>query len=204
MPRLKITTGKQSGKTYDLAKAAIIGRGETAQVQITDTHASREHCKVFEQGGAWIVADLNSRNGIKVNGVQTTRKNLAHGDKIVIGETTIEFDGAGGAAAKPAGGSSAAAQKEAAFAAARAGSAAGKKTGVAAATAKAAAARAAAADTGVKVSDRVLQFSKVDPKTATVLDVDLAQSPATSRVLITVACVAFVAFVVWLVVKLVG
>ncbi len=204
MPRLKITTGKQSGKTYDLAKAAIIGRGDTAQVQITDNHASREHCKVFEQGGAWVVADLNSRNGIKVNGVQTTRKNLANGDKIVIGETTIEFDAAGAAAAKPAGSSSASTKKEAAFAAARAGSAAGKKTGVAAATAKAAAAKAAATDTGVKVSDRVLQFSRVDAKTATVLDVDLAQSPGMSRFLISVACVGFVVVVVWLVVKMVG
>src|SRR5262245_17891900 len=115
MPRLKITTGKQAGKTYDVGKPTIIGRGETAQVQIADTHASREHCKVFEQGGAWVVADLNSRNGFKVNGVQTTRKNLVHGDKIVIGETTLEFDAGGGAApakAAPAASASDAASKK--------------------------------------------------------------------------------------------
>src|SRR5258705_6773833 len=92
MPRLKVTTGKQVGKSLDLTKPTIIGRGETAQIQISDNHASREHCKVFEQGGAWVVADLNSRNGIKVNDVQTTRKNLSNGDRIVIGETTIVFE----------------------------------------------------------------------------------------------------------------
>jgi predicted component of type VI protein secretion system len=194
MPRLKITTGKQAGKSFDLSKATIIGRGETAQVQIADTHASREHCKVFEQGGAWVVADLNSRNGFKVNGVQTTRKNLNNGDKIVIGETTLEFDAGGGAPAKAAGGES---KKEAAFAAARASSGAPSRGGAAAASRP-----ASSGEGGLKVSDRVLQYSKVDASKAGVLDVDLTQSAAMSRFLVTLACVAFLGLVVWLVIKM--
>ncbi len=193
MPRLKITTGKQAGKTYDLNKPTIIGRGETAQVQIADTHASREHCKVFEQAGAWVVADLNSRNGFKVNGVQTTRKNLSHGDKIVIGETTLEFDAGGAAPAKAAGGES---KKEAAFAAARAGSAPGR------AASGSAARPAASGEGGLKVSDRVLQYGKVDAKNATVLDIDLTQSAAMSRLLVVLACLGFLGLVVWLVIKM--
>jgi predicted component of type VI protein secretion system len=193
MPRLKITTGKQAGKVYDLAKATIIGRGETAQVQIADTHASREHCKVFEQAGAWVVADLNSRNGFKVNGVQTTRKNLSPGDKIVIGETTLEFDAGGAAPAKAAGGES---KKEAAFAAARAGSAPGRAGGGSAAR------PAASGEGGLKVSDRVLQYGKVDAKNATVLDIDLTQSAAMSRFLVVLACLGFLGLVVWLVIKM--
>jgi predicted component of type VI protein secretion system len=193
MPRLKITTGKQAGKTFDVSKATIIGRGETAQVQIADTHASREHCKVFEQGGAWVVADLNSRNGFKVNGVQTTRKNLSHGDKIVIGETTLEFDAGGAAPAKAAGGES---KKEAAFAAARAASAPARGGGGSAAR------PAASGEGGVKVSDRVLQYGKVDAKNATVLDIDLTQSAAMSRFLVILACLGFLGFVVWIVVKM--
>jgi predicted component of type VI protein secretion system len=210
MPRLKITTGKQSGKTYDVAKATIIGRGDTAQVQISDNHASREHCKVFEQGGAWVVADLNSRNGIKVNDVQTTRKNLANGDRIVIGETTLVFETASAPAASPAktaeggapstkasAGGGAASAKEAAFAAARAGASAGSARSAAAVKSS-----GGGGDAGLKVSDRVLQFNKVDPKKATVLDVDLAQSATLSRLFIWVACLAFVGGVVWVVVKL--
>jgi len=198
MPRLKITSGSQAGKTVDVAKATIIGRGETAQLQITDKAASREHCKVFEQGGAWVVADLNSRNGIKVNGVSSTRKNLSHGDKIVIGETTIEFDTAGGGSSKPAG--DAKAEKEAAFAAARAGAAPPKK-GASAPSGRAA---PAGEGSGLKVSDHVLQFHKVDGKNASVLDVDLAQSPGMSRLLMTLACLAFLGLVVWGVVKMMG
>src|SRR5262245_34364139 len=195
MPRLKITTGKQSGKAIDLTKATIVGRGETANFQISDNAASREHCKIFEQGGAWVVADLNSRNGIKVNDVQTTRKNLAQGDRIVIGETTIVFETGGGAPAKSAAAPVAAAsKKEAAFAAARAASAP-------AAGRPAAAARAATTEGGVKVSDHVLQFHKVDTSKATLMDVDLSQSPGVSRFLITVACLAVLGGVVWLVAK---
>jgi predicted component of type VI protein secretion system len=192
MPRLKVTTGKQAGKTVDLTKSTIIGRGETAQVQITDNHASREHCKVFDQGGTWMVADLNSRNGIKVNDVQTTRKNLSNGDRIIIGETVIVFETAGGAA--PAAVSTAKSDKEAAFAAARAGAPAGSRTGR----------PAAAAESGLKVSDRVLQFHKVDAKNATVMDIDLAQSAGMSRLMVTVACLAFLGGVIWLIVKLMG
>jgi pSer/pThr/pTyr-binding forkhead associated (FHA) protein len=179
-----------------VTKATVIGRSDTAQLQISDKAASREHCKVFEQGGAWVVADLNSRNGIKVNGVASTRKNLAHGDKIVIGETTIEFE-AGGPAAKSGGGDAKSA-KEAAFAAARASAAPAKKGSSGAAPQKA----APAAEGGVKVSDHVLQFNRVDAKTATLLDVDLAQSPGMSRAIITLACIGFLGLVVWIIVKL--
>jgi predicted component of type VI protein secretion system len=200
MPRLKITSGSQSGKTLDVSKATIIGRGDTAQLQISDKAASREHCKVFEQGGAWVVADLNSRNGIKINGVSSTRKNLAHGDKIVIGETTIEFEagGGGGAPAKPA--ADAKKDKEAAFAAARAGTAPPKKG----ASAPAGKAAPAGEGSGLKVSDHVLQFHKVDAKNASVLDVDLSQSPGMSRMLVVLACLAFLGLVVWGVVKMMG
>ena len=103
MAKLSVTTGKSVGKTADFDKTAIIGRGETAQLQISDIKASREHCKVFDQGGQWVVADLNSRNGIKVNGIQTTRKNLAAGDVIEIGETKVVFELSGvGAKSAPA------------------------------------------------------------------------------------------------------
>ena len=59
MPRLVVVQGKSKGKSVDVDTAAVIGRGETAQLQIGDSHASREHCKVFQQGGTWMVSDLN-------------------------------------------------------------------------------------------------------------------------------------------------
>lgn len=201
MPRLRIDSGKQAGKIIDVGKAAIIGRGETAQVQIADAHASREHCKVFEQAGTWVVADLNSRNGFKVNGVQTTRKNLSNGDKIAIGETVIVFETASAPAAKAAAGGPS--KKDEAFAAARASASAPgakKPAGGTATKSKA----PAEASSGLKVSDKVLQFNKVDAKTASVLDVDLTQSAGMVRLFIWIACLAFLGGVIWAVAKAVG
>lgn len=238
MPKLRIEAGRGQGKTVEFEKQAIVGRGETTTLQIGDVKASREHCKVFEQGGTWVVADLNSRNGIKVNGVVTTRKNLAHGDRIEVGETVLVFEtgGAATAAAAPAAGAAAAAApapakspapakasppppspSRAAPAPVARSSAAPKsdaaaKKAAAMAEARAAAAKGAAAKPaggaatkaatkepgkGIEVSDRVLQFHKIDPKKATLLDVDMGQSTFLVKLGIWLACLAFLAILVW-------
>lgn len=228
MAKLRIEAGHGAGKTVEFEKQAIVGRGETAQLQIGDSKASREHCKVFEQGGQWTVADLNSRNGLKVNGITTTRKTLSTGDRIEIGETVVVFelgapatrvggrpDAAKSDAAKPdpapakasapaksaparapaaAPRSEAGAKKDALMAQARA-DAATKKAPAPAKGGRTA--TEAPAGKGVEVSDRVLQFSRVDPKKATVLDIELGQSTAMVKLGITVACLAFLALLVW-------
>jgi hypothetical protein len=229
MARLRIEQGKSQGKSVEFDKQAIIGRGETTQLQIGDLKASREHCKVFEQAGTWSVADLNSRNGLLVNGVQTTRKTLSSGDKIQIGETIVVFEMTGPArpaspadtadlpAAKVPGGakgpapsaaaaartaapaaksSAAPSKKEAAMAEARA-AAAQQKPGAKKAGTGAAAKPAAGDDKGMKVSDHVLQFHKIDAKKATIADIDLDQSPALTKFVILLACVGFIVLILW-------
>ncbi len=251
MAKLRVTTGKSSGKTAEFDKTAIIGRGETAQVQINDIKASREHCKVFEQNGQWVVADLNSRNGIKVNGIQTTRKNLSAGDVIEIGETQVVFELAGApsrpaaaapsasaaagvdeieieeepasaAASRPAAArpsapaakappplsgkpGSAPSKKEAAMAEARAAAAASKdKAAAKSAPASKGGATATKAKEGLQVSDRVLQFSKVDTKHATLMDVDLSQTTGGTQFLIWAVCLGVLGLIVWLLIVALG
>ncbi|MCE9638226.1 MAG: FHA domain-containing protein [Planctomycetes bacterium] len=242
MARLRITQGKSQGKSVEFDKLAIIGRGETAELQISDLKASREHCKVFEQAGTWAVADLNSRNGIKVNGVQTTRKTLAGGDQIEIGETVVVFElvpsskssgpaapaqtsaadtgdmpavrGARPAnapkpASAPAAGSGAAAKKQAAMADARAAALQKGAASKSAAAPKSAAKPAAKSsgggdDKGIKIRDEPLQFQKIDPKKAGLGDIDLDQSPGTTKLLIVLGCVAVFGLTIWGVVKMLG
>jgi pSer/pThr/pTyr-binding forkhead associated (FHA) protein len=45
------------------------------------------------ENGAWVITDLNSRNGTFVNGVRITRQYLRPGDQIQIGQTVIVFQG---------------------------------------------------------------------------------------------------------------
>ena len=210
MARLVVKTGKYKGRSFELKRAAILGRGETADVRFPDNSASREHCRVFQQGGAWVVADLNSRNGIKVNGLSVTRRTLRLGDIIDVGETEFEYDGAtaGGSGGAPARAPAAAApkkpakpskadakaeearkRKQEAFAAARAdakgGSGGGGGTGQ-----------------GIEVSDRVLQFNKVDSSSP--LAIDLDQYSGTTKLIIAVVTLAFVLGVGWAVVHFLG
>lgn len=211
MPRLVVKTGKYKGRSFDVERSAILGRGDTADVRFPDNKASREHCRVFQQGGAWVVADLNSRNGIMVNGVKTTRRNLKHGDEIEVGSTIIAFESGGAkaapattpaAASKPAprpapsgGGGKAAAKrrqdKQAAFAAARA-DAKQAKTG-----------RTSRSEgDGIEVSDRVLQFSKAD--SGGILSFDLGQYSAMTQILIALVSVGVLVGGFWLVMKLIA
>jgi hypothetical protein len=229
MPRLEMRTGKHAGKTFDLTKAVILGRGDTVGIRVPDIKASREHCRVFQQGGKWLVVDLNSRNGITVNGAKTTRKELISGDEIAIGETVLAYvDEA--AAAKPVtmtpepepgeivvdeidlGDEPAAAPAARAKPAKEAARSSKKDAAFAAARADSAkrakkpAARGGAEKKGMSLNagDRVLQFNKVDANKMSAFSMDLSQYPVVVQILIVGAGLATVGVVIWLVFKALG
>jgi pSer/pThr/pTyr-binding forkhead associated (FHA) protein len=60
-------------------------------VQIEDASASRRHAEVRQEGTSYWIVDLDSTNGLEVNGMRTQRAKLDHGDKITIGSTEISF-----------------------------------------------------------------------------------------------------------------
>ncbi|HEX9711803.1 MAG TPA: DUF3662 and FHA domain-containing protein [Actinomycetota bacterium] len=85
----------QLGKTsraWPLSKdAVVIGRLETCDVIVPDPGASRRHAEIRREGDEWVVIDLGSTNGTEINGKRVNRHRLAPGDRIVFGETTLEF-----------------------------------------------------------------------------------------------------------------
>lgn len=73
--------------------AVTVGRAAQNTIkQEADDTMSRQHA-VFEPGPAgWVVRDLNSRNGTKVNGQRvSTPTSLANGDVVRIGRLEIHF-----------------------------------------------------------------------------------------------------------------
>jgi hypothetical protein len=52
---------------------------------------------------------------------------------------------------------------------------------------------------GIEVSDRVLQYHRIDPKKATLLDVDMGQSTFLVKLGVWLGCLAFLALLVWMV-----
>jgi adenylate cyclase len=70
-----------------------IGRRETCDICLKFPNISGRHCELSFQDGYWLVRDLGSQNGIKVNGERTPRKALRPGDEVAIAthHYTIEY-----------------------------------------------------------------------------------------------------------------
>jgi pSer/pThr/pTyr-binding forkhead associated (FHA) protein len=91
---LVIRNGGFEGTRFELAAGeTVIGRNPTTDITLLDEGASREHAIVSfdEDQGQWIIEDLQSTNGTKVNGKRVRSSALAPGDEILIGQTLFEF-----------------------------------------------------------------------------------------------------------------
>src|SRR5688500_162414 len=85
---------RYEGKTAVLrSSGGVIGRSRDCDVVLSDQNVSRRHAEVRPSGGKWIVKDLGSTNGVKVNGRRITGpQSLKPGDTIELGTSTIGFD----------------------------------------------------------------------------------------------------------------
>jgi len=70
---------------------ATIGRGSAANLRIVDEFISRIHCEVFLRENEIVIRDLNSSNGVFVNGQRVQEKVLNSGDKLLLGETQLVY-----------------------------------------------------------------------------------------------------------------
>ena len=92
--RLEILNGGFEGMTYALSNQEIvIGRNPTTDITLLDEGISREHALVFfdEDAASYVVEDLQSTNGTKVNGKRVRSASLVEGDEIQIGQTLFRF-----------------------------------------------------------------------------------------------------------------
>ena len=75
--------------TFTLARRTRIGRAPGCELQIDSQSVSRNHALVLKGPRELIVEDLNSTNGVLVNGRKVTRHLLNDGDMLTVGE--IQF-----------------------------------------------------------------------------------------------------------------
>ena len=67
-----------------LKRSLLVGRRESCDIVLRFPNVSAHHCQLDCDGGYWYVRDLDSRNGVKVNGVRVTEKRLDPGDVLSI------------------------------------------------------------------------------------------------------------------------
>lgn len=95
MMMLKITTGKEKGRTLELTADTplTIGRSESSGFCIPDKKVSRRHAEIVSDGENIFITDLSSRTGTRVNGRPIQQRTpLCIGDTIQIGETDLVLE----------------------------------------------------------------------------------------------------------------
>jgi hypothetical protein len=75
------------------SQGATIGRSRECEIVVDDANVSRKHAELSPRGGAWVLSDLGSTNGTRLNGRRIERPEpLEPGDRIEVGASVITFD----------------------------------------------------------------------------------------------------------------
>ena len=86
---LILATGQRIDLTDDIVK---IGRHQSCTIVFADSNVSRVHAQLQQDSTGWLVVDLGSTNGIRVNGTKISKeKLLADGDELAFGTSTARF-----------------------------------------------------------------------------------------------------------------
>jgi Nif-specific regulatory protein len=86
--------GEGGAEVFDLTpdQPVTLGRSRENTIVLLDEHASRAHARLHYEDGCWHLADLESRNGTRLDGQPVRRAvPLAHGQEILIGATRLRF-----------------------------------------------------------------------------------------------------------------
>jgi hypothetical protein len=80
------------GKRHEISKRKVVlGRSKEADIRVDDPNVSRRHAELQQEGATWWAVDLDSTNGIEVQGRRLKRLKLENGTKFTIGSTEITF-----------------------------------------------------------------------------------------------------------------
>jgi len=92
MPKLIVMTDLARTRQVALrAPETTIGRASTNDIVIDNEQVSRLHAVLITEGQSVTVRDLDSRNGVQVNGAKVASQLLAHGDTLSIGNCQMRF-----------------------------------------------------------------------------------------------------------------
>jgi pSer/pThr/pTyr-binding forkhead associated (FHA) protein len=91
--QLVIAEGKEAGREFEFDQASVvIGRTAECDVILYEPGVSRRHARIFLEGADFLVEDLGSSNGTRVNGETITAKQpLKPGDSISMGPVVFSF-----------------------------------------------------------------------------------------------------------------
>ena len=69
-----------------------LGRNPDSTIVLADPNVSRQHAEVRPRGTGFVLYDLGSTNGSKVNGAKVREHDLVDGDELTLGNTKMRFE----------------------------------------------------------------------------------------------------------------
>jgi hypothetical protein len=92
-PVLEVTAGPGKGRVFPIAtsSATSIGRARANDVVLEDEAISGQHIRIRPEEGRFVLHDLGSTNGTRVNDRRVARHALQDGDVIRVGDTSLRF-----------------------------------------------------------------------------------------------------------------
>ncbi|HEV3455944.1 MAG TPA: mechanosensitive ion channel domain-containing protein [Thermoanaerobaculia bacterium] len=91
--RLYVLEGPERGRSLALSGSpATVGRSRGCTLALTDPNASKEHLRIAWENGSYVVTDLGSSFGTRLNGQAVSRAALSPLDRIAVGDTVMIFE----------------------------------------------------------------------------------------------------------------
>jgi hypothetical protein len=94
MAYIVVMSGEKKGQRYDLtSEETVLGRSSAASITVDDAVVSGQHCSIIRQGDRYILRDLDSTNGTRLNTFSIRESRLKPKDIITLGTTDLMIDG---------------------------------------------------------------------------------------------------------------
>lgn len=92
-PRLVVMNSKFGGREFACIRSELtLGRGSENDISLDHRSLSRTHVRITrDAAGEWRIVDLNSSNGLLVNGETYAHAALSYGDVIQLGHLKLRF-----------------------------------------------------------------------------------------------------------------
>src|SRR5680860_676871 len=89
-PWAVVVQGNAGGR-HRLGTTTLLGRLSDCDVTLDDPSVSRRHARIRREGEDYVIEDLRSTNGVRVNGAERDYARLSDGDELELGSVRLSF-----------------------------------------------------------------------------------------------------------------
>lgn len=92
MAKLVVISDEMKDRTFELTEEKVtVGRLPDNTISLDNGAVSSHHAEMIKKGDDYILHDLNSTNGTRVNGQRIVETRLSHGDTVWFGHLELQY-----------------------------------------------------------------------------------------------------------------